>query len=240
MSRVTTIFRRRSKMIVVVAVFVFLGVGGVFGAFLTYRRHTAPAQLTWKKPASSERDNARDPRSLRDKARESRKYLALESPPDLSEFNSLADLARRADAVVVAKAVKNACKLSPNEKTVTIDYEMHVEHSYRGKFGSSGTIYVSLPGGLANFSEGASAEIRTPWFRKMTNGNTYLLFLNGRGNSPFKPTGGPRGLFSIPTDATTRKVTSHSLMENDPMQTYSEMDVVAFLRTVKRVVKETK
>lgn len=240
MNSIAKILRLQSKRPVVVAVFILVVMGGVFAALQTSRRQALPDKLKWKAPVTNKGDNSRDKRSLREKARESGKYVALESPPDLSKFNNLEDLARRADAVVVAKAVKNVCKLSPDEKTVTIDYEMKVEHSYRGDFDQKGIISVSLPGGLAKFPEGGSADIRTPWFRKMMNGHTYLLFLDRQGNGPFKPTGGPRGLFGIPTDNSARKVTAHSMLENDPMQVYQEMEVVSFLRAVKRAVQETK
>lgn len=74
----------------------------------------------------------------------------------------------------------------------------------------------------------------------MMNGKTYLLYLSANENHPFTITGGPRGLFSIPTDATNRVVTSHSMIEGDPMRNYSEMDVIAFLREVKQAVSRAK
>ncbi len=47
-------------------------------------------------------------------------------------------------------------------------------------------------------------------------------------------------MFEIPTDATTRLVTSHSMIEGDPMRNYNEMDVIAFLREVKQAVTRTR
>jgi hypothetical protein len=117
---------------------------------------------------------------------------------------------------------------------------MKVEHSYKGNLAAGQTISVSLPGGLTKFADGTSAEIKTPWFKKMINGKTYLLYLSANENRPFTITGGPRGLFEIPTDATNRLVTSHRMIEGDPMRNYNELDVIVFLREVKQAVTRSK
>jgi hypothetical protein len=50
----------------------------------------------------------------------------------------------------------------------------------------------------------------------------------------------PRPQKEVATDATNRLVTSHSMIEGDPMRNYNEMDVIVFLREVKQAVSGTK
>jgi hypothetical protein len=221
-------------------ILVLLSLGGALGALSLYRRQTPPRQLVWKNSTNAESTDVQDQRPLREKARDAGQYKVTERPPDLSSFNNLDEVTRRSAAVVIATANRNVCSLSQNGKTVTIDYEMKVEHSYKGSLTLGQTISVSLPGGLTKFPDGTSAEIRTPWFKKMINGKTYLLYLSANENRPFTITGGPRGVFEIPTDATTRLVTSHSMIEGDPMRNYNQVDVIVFLREVKQAVTRTK
>jgi len=240
MSRLTTVLNRHGIKIGLVLILVFLSLGGALGALSIYRRQTSPRQLVWRNLSTAESTDMQDQRPLRERARDAGQYKATERPPDLSAFNQLDDVTRKSTAIVIATANRNVCSLSPNGKTVTIDYDMKVEHSYKGSLTPGQAISVSLPGGLTRFPDGTSAEIKTPWFKKMMNGKTYLLFLNANENRPFTITGGPRGLFEIPTDTTTRLVTSHSMIERDPMRNYNDMDVIVFLREVKQAVARTK
>ena len=240
MSRLTTVLNRHGVKIGLVLILVLLSLGGALGALSIYRRQTSPRDFVWRNSSNAESTDVQDQRPLRERAREAKQYMGTERPPDLKSFNNLDDVTRKSDAVVIATANRNVCSLSPNGKTVTIDYEMKVEHSYKGSLTPGQAISVSLPGGLTKFADGTSAEIKTPWFKKMMNGKTYLLYLSANQNRPFTITGGPRGLFAIPTDDTNRLVTSHSMIEGDPMRNYNEMEVIAFLREVKQAVTRTK
>lgn len=240
MSRLTTVLNRHGVKIGLVLILVLLSLGGALGALSIYRRQTPPRDFVWRNSSNAESTDVQDQRPLRERARGAGRYQVIERPPDLGSFNNLDDVTRKSAAIVIATANRNVCSLSPNGKTVTIDYEMKVEHSYKGSLTPGEAISVSLPGGLTKFPDGTSAEIKTPWFKKMMNGKTYLLYLSANENRPFIITGGPRGLFSIPTDAITRLVTSHSMIEGDPMRNYNEMDVVVFLREVKQAVTRTK
>ena len=238
MNTVKKIINEPGKLALAVTL-ILISIGVAFGTLGVYHQQPAPPQkLVWKKSANSEPDNAVDQRLLVDKARTAGKYVGIEYPPNLNKFKTLNDLVSAADSIVIATALKNVCKPSGDGKTVTIDYEMTVEHAYKGNLSSGKTISVSIPGGLVKFADGTSAEIRTPWFKKMTNRSTYLLFLNNHGNGRLTITGGPRGLFGIPTTASNRKVVPHSLIEGDPMQSYSDTDVIVFLRAVKQAVSQ--
>lgn len=240
MSSLTTVVNRHGVKIGLVLMLVLLSIGVALGALSVYRRQTSPRELVWRASSNAESTDQQDQRPLREKARDAGQYKTVERPPDLRLFNNLDDVTKGSAVIVIATANRNVCSLSPNGKTVTIDYEMKVDHSYKGTLTPGQAITVSLPGGLTKFPEGTSAEVKTPWFKKMMNGKTYLLYLNANENRPFTITGGPRGVFQIPTDDTNRLVTSHSMIENDPMRNYNEMDVTVFLREVKQTVARTK
>ena len=74
----------------------------------------------------------------------------------------------------------------------------------------------------------------------MLNGGTYLLFLSRQPDSTWTPTGGPRGLFEIPTTTANRKVTSHTLIDGDPMRAYDGMEVTDFHRALKEALTRGK
>lgn len=240
MSSLTTVLNRRGGKLGLVLIVVLLSLGGALGALTIYRRQTSPRYLVWRNSSNAESTDVQDQRPLRERARDARQYKVTERPPDLSPFTNLDEVTRGSAAIVIATANRNVCSLSPNGKTVTIDYEMKVEHSYKGSLTPGQEISVSLPGGLTKFADGTSAEIKTPWFKKMMNGKTYLLYLSANENRPFTITGGPRGLFEIPTDATSRLVASHSMIDGDPMRNYNQMDVLVFLREVKQAVTRAK
>lgn len=227
--------RQRTKLAVAFA-FILLALGVVLGARGLYHQRTAPQELVWKKPPSNEDDNLKDPRLLKDKAKEAGRYLAAEYPPNFDKLNTLGDLVKEADALVIAKALNNISQLSSNGKTTTIVYEMSVLHVYKGTVATGNGLSVSLPGGLVRFSDGTSAEIRTPWFKKMLNGRTYLLFLSRQPDGAWKPTCGPRGLFEIPTTEANRKVASHTLIDGDPMRAYDGMEVTEFFRALRKAL----
>ena len=192
-----------------------------------------PQKLVWQPTADQRDDDSKDLRSIKEKAKASGRYVGTEYPPKLNQFATLDALSARADAIVIAKALSNISQVSQDGKAVTIDYDMRVEHVYKGALKENDTASVSLPGGLARFADGTSAQINVPWFKKMVNGQTYLLFLSKSPASSWVPTGSARGVFQIPTTTDTRKVTSHSLIQGDPMAQYNDMDVNTFLRAVK-------
>lgn len=224
-------FSKKTKLILILAC-VGVSLGVVIVSRALYRQVRAPQKLYWKK-SNAEIDNLKDPRPLAEKARQGGRYVATEYPPDLRHFNSLTELASGSDAVVIGKAISNSTDLDPSGRTLRIDYAVKIEHVYKGLLTTGETTAVSLPGGIKRFADGTSAEIHTPWLKKMINGGTYLMFLKRSSDQEWSLVGGPRGLFAIPTTSANRNPTSHSLLENDPMRNYDQLDVVAFLRLVR-------
>lgn len=117
---------------------------------------------------------------------------------------------------------------------------MNIEYVYKGSLERGKTVTVSLPGGKVLFEDGTTAEIKTPWFKKMQNGTTYLLFLNeAPGGGTFVTTGEAQGLFEIPTGEGSRTVKTHVGILRDPMWKYQNMDVRAFLKELRKAVKNS-
>ncbi len=119
---------------------------------------------------------------------------------------------------------------------------MAVKYVYKGTFKESDTITVSLPGGKLMFDDSTTAEIRAPWFKMMTNGATYALFLTSQEKGrPYITTCEAQGLFEIPTATGGGKgVKVHSGVLNDPVWKYQNMEVSAFLKELRRVTGRRK
>ena len=191
--------------------------------------------------AISQSEQAEDTRPLSERARQAGRYISNERPSRANAFSDLARLADSSSAVIIGIPQRNVTNLTPDGRSVTIDYEVRVEHSFRGSLRQGSAITVSLPGGMVAFEDGSTAEIRTPWFRKMQEGKAYALFLRPRGwGNSFVTTGGPQGVFEIPTTRDSRAVRAHSGLPNDPMWRYHNVDVRAFLREVRRVTNSSR
>lgn len=228
-------FSKKTKLILILGC-VGVSLGLVIVSRALYRQARAPQKLNWKK-SNAEIDNLKDARPLAEKAKQNGRYVATEYPADLRSFTSLTDLVGGSHAVVIGKAISNSSDLDPSGRTLTIDYAVKIEHVYKGSVTAGETTTVSLPGGIKRFADGTSAEVRTPWLKKMINGGTYLMFLKRSSDRRWSIVAPPRGLFEIPTTAAQRTVTSHSMLEGDPMRNYDRVDVITFLRMVKAATK---
>jgi hypothetical protein len=108
----------------------------------------------------------------------------------------------------------------------------------KGHVKTGGNITVSLPGGKVGFPDGSTAEVHTPWFRKMINHKRYLVFLTGKPTSDsFTTTGGPQGVFEIAADGS---LISHSGLAKDVMREYAGKSSQAFVKEVKEAVVASK
>lgn len=177
---------------------------------------------------------ANDARTLKEKAKGSRQYVEHESNK-APAYATLNELAGRSSAVIIGTPQENVCRLSPDGKSVTIDYKVSVSHVYKGGLKEGEVVTVSLPGGVAVLDDGTRVEVKTPWFKKMQGGKTYALFLGPvDGREAFAPAGGPQGVFEIPVTKESRNVKSHSGLRSDPMWAYHDMGVMAFLKEVRK------
>ena len=180
-----------------------------------------------------------NPVSLRVLASQSGNYVSYAQPSMFPKYTDLNQLMAASTDVVIGTAGGNICKLSPDEAFITTDFQVTVNTVLRGSLPVGSTIRVKLPGGRAGFNvpcasppciNPVTAEIRVPWFKKMTEGKQYYLFLVGVAKSSgqtyagFYPTAGPQGVFEISNGA----VTSNSGRLRDPMWQFNGMAVADF------------
>ena len=197
-------------------------------------RHAPAAALTPDAIAPNNSD-PQDNRSLRERARETGYFVARRNPARSDTFADLRGLANRSSAVIIGTPQRNMSTLSPDGRSITIDYQVTVRHVFKGALREGDTVTVSLPGGQVRFDDGSVAEIQTPWFRKMLDGSTYALFLREDGRrGAFVTTGEAQGVFEIPVTRHSRAVKVHSGIRNDPIWRYHNMDVRTFLREVRQ------
>lgn len=180
---------------------------------------------------------ASDTRSLKERAKDKGHYVANQPPTRNRTYADLKELADNSSAVIVGIPEDNISTLSQDGRSITIDYQTKVMYVYKGKLREGNTIKVSIPGGRVQFDDGSSAEVRTPWFKKMMTGNAYVLFLNSTDRpGVFVTTGDAQGLFEIPKTAREDlTVKSHSGLPSDSVRTYEGNDARQFLQELRRI-----
>lgn len=223
--------KRAAVIICLIAATIFVAIGIGWARIVKKKR-----QLSWRPSAQTQNTAVDDNRTLREKARQYRSFVKTEYPKGLEAFTTLDDLSKAADVIVIGTVKSNISKLSEDEKEITLDYQMVTEKAYKGNLNEKDVFTVSLPGGKVVFPDGSSAGVSAPWFKKMQNDRTYLLFLKRQQEISFTTIGGPRGLFQIPTDGTNRNIQIHTLITDDPMLKYKDMEVRAFLKEVRQAV----
>ena len=177
-----------------------------------------------------------DNRNLRERAQQERSVREFQNPKSTTVYSDLSQLVNDSAVVIIGTVQKNTPTLSPDGKSISLNYEVRVEYVYKGRTQPDSTITVSLPGGRVKFYDGSTAEIMTPWLRKMQNGKSYALFLQpGNVKGQFVTTGEAQGLVEIPTDASDRTVKTSSGIQSHPIRRYNGQDVKAFLRELRQV-----
>lgn len=189
----------------------------------TARRQAAPAMTA--------------DQSLKAKAKGDRRFIQTENLVGPGRYASLSALVGESAAVLIGTPQTNMSRLTADGTNITLDYKVKVEYVYKGSLRENDIITISLPGGMVKFEDGSTAEVRTPGFRKMQDGKTYALFLAAKANNAFVTTGGPQGIFEIPTTSATRAVKSHAMVPTDPMLKYNGMNVKDFFKELRRAVK---
>lgn len=211
-----------SKKLGLTVILLIVASGIAISAFaLTQRNRQAP-------PTAS----SKDPRTLEEKAKRGKgKLVANLDFNKGAQQSSLANMVAASESIVIVTTESNVCKLSDDGKVVRTFYQARVEDVLKGHVKTGRDITVSLPGGMVGFPDGSTAEVQTPWFRKMVNNKRYLLFLTGKPTSDsFTTTGGPQGVFEIAADGGLR---SHSGLANDVMRQNAGKSNQAFVREIK-------
>lgn len=208
--------------------------GSAFGIGLS--KIGAARRLTGVRlPAAVSQSEATDKRTVKEKAKKEGRFTEVVRPDRTKVYNDLSELSAGSSDVIIGIPKENVTGLTPDEKSISIDYKVQVEFVYKGKLKVGTTITVSLPGGRIMFPDGSMAEVKTPWFKKMQEGKAYALFLRRRdiGNN-FGTVGQAQGIFEIPTTREDRAVKSHVGLMNDPMWKYQGMEVRNFIPELKR------
>ena len=197
-----------------------------------------------------------DPLTLNERASASPtgQYVTVMPAGTEPTYPDLETLTHLSTDIIIATAGGNVCKLSPDGSMITTNYTVTVQEVLKGKLPVGGTVTVSLPGGKAVFPgvgqsgppiagdikvKPTSAEVRTPWFKKMEAGKQYYLFLTGSGAlqqkyhvSYLETTGGPQGVFELSGGV----VKSNSGRLRDPIWQYHNMAVGTFKATILNAV----
>ena len=171
---------------------------------------------------------------VREAARIKKHYVANFNPHwDWSSFDIEA-LTKHSAAVVVGTPTQGESQLSADGQLITTNYEVAVQEVIKGNITQGDTIKVSLPGGKVEFEDGTSAELITPDFERMTNNKSYVLFLSTNHNrsDAFILTGGPQGLFELPSNGVSVK--PHGLPTDPAVKEVKDKSVQSFLEEIRR------
>jgi hypothetical protein len=174
--------------------------------------------------------------SLKEKAKstEGGQFLGYATPGKDVRFRSIAEVAESSSVVITGTPQSNRCRLSEDETSITINYQVNVQEVIKGDLQPGSTVTVKLPGGKVTFPDGTSAEVRAPWFKWMQNRHTYVLFLNvDADGTAYVTTGGPQGVFEIPA-GNEASVKSNSGINQDPMWKYHDMKLEQFMDEVRK------
>lgn len=155
---------------------------------------------------------------------------------DWSLFN-MEELTKNSVAVIVGIPRRSKAQLSPSGQSVVTEYEVGVQEVIKGEISQGDTLKVSLPGGKVDFDDGSSVELNTPGFERMVDNNSYVLFLYARhdGGDAYLLTGGPQGLFELPSNSTNVK--PHGRLTDPAVKEAKGKTVQSFLEDVHRLAK---
>ena len=98
--------------------------------------------------------------SLKEKAKstEGGHFMGYATPGKDVRFRSIAEVAESSSAVIIGTPQSNRCRLSEDETSITINYQVNVQEVIKGDIQPGSTLTVKLPGGKVTFADGTSAE----------------------------------------------------------------------------------
>ena len=139
-----------------------------------------------------------DPHSLREKARSVGQLVIYASPNGVKRFDDAAALTRQSALVVTGTVEKQAAHFhSLEERSIVTDFKVRVKDVLKGAALAGGHITVREPGGLVQFEDGTSADVRMPeYWRSPAAGKSYAFFLKQKG-AVYMLFAGPQGLFEL-------------------------------------------
>lgn len=225
----------RSRGVLQISVLVLVLVS--IGIALAYKRTSARAQQM-QSPDSEYREQvalveAIRRGGLREAAKLRGSYVETYDPYyDYNRFG-IEKLAEGSAAIVVGVPIRNRCRLTPNGRLITTDYEVKVKEVFKGSgLDQSSGITVKLPGGKVMFPDRTTAEVVTPESSRMVHGRTYVMFLmKEQGEDGYYVVGGPSGLLELTADG---KVKTHGRAIDPITDEAKNKSAKDFLREVRR------
>jgi hypothetical protein len=167
-----------------------------------------------------------------------KRYIDYTIGDKVEVIYSLSQLVKASSHIVIGRAESNLCSLSTDGKTINTLYKVKVQESFKGNLKSGKFIKVALPGGMYKFSNGTIVEIKTPWFKKMDHGQTYILFLNFHEQAEgYIPTGGPQGIFKLPTDNRYSLIEAHASNDKYSLKRYDRIHFSLFFKDFYQALK---
>lgn len=116
-------------------------------------------------------------------------------------------LTKGSSAVVVGSVVKKlGSRLAESGQLIFTDYEVVINETLKGVPTPGNSITLALIGGMVDFDDGTSAELRPTEFEHVKPGESCVLFLTESTYGPevYTLTGGPQGLVQIIDDGTLK------------------------------------
>lgn len=220
-----------------VALIILVGLGLGLGLSKMVNAAKRPVEMAGQVAPQQGRKVDADTRPLKERAKQVGRYISDQPPNRVGAFVGLSDLARNSSAVIIGIPQENVSALSPDGRSITIDYKVRVMYVYKGAAREGDIVTVSLPGGRVGFDDGSTAEIRTSWFKKMMDGKAYALFLTATPRPGiFVTTGEAQGLFEVPKRAEDGMIVqAHTGLLNDPVAKYHNGDAREFFKELRRV-----
>jgi hypothetical protein len=157
--------------------------------------------------------------------------------PDWLNFG-VENLTRNSEVVAVGVPLRNRGRLTTDGGSAVTQYEVMLQDVLKGNVAPGSIIKVALPGGKVSFADGSTAEVRTPKFRKMVNGKTYLLYLNANDDeqSSYDLTAGPQGLLELSADGV--EVNSHAAEKSRIKEQVKGKNSAEFLKEARKQAKK--
>lgn len=153
--------------------------------------------------------------------------------PEWRQNVPLAVLARESSMIVIAKALRNGYRQSPNGE-ITTEYQIQLQDVIKGDMPAESIVPVVLPGGTMPDTNGDLLVVRTRRLRKMENGKRYVLFLKDAGRDPGTMTSvrGSQGIYELPQHGL--RVVHYGRSIHLPLADDGE-EVPGFLRAIRRL-----
>ncbi|HEX6045636.1 MAG TPA: hypothetical protein VFZ22_14180 [Pyrinomonadaceae bacterium] len=172
-------------------------------------------------------EQVRNALTLRDQAKLHKHYVATASAKRDQHFETLSDLGRASGVVVIGNVESTNTRLVSSERFIVTDYTVKLTEVIKGYLRVGQTITVRKPGGLMNFDDGTSAEVKmAESWPAMNTTSKYVLFLSAKPDFTFSIVGGPQGLLEMKGTVLTHPLSQEGLKQDQKSSQLSSINDV--------------